>query len=169
MLKDKTDVRTSPEVKDLLYKPVSTCEMSLLWNKPLKRLHIYLNCKNYKFGQPGFVRPSLQYFGALDSSQRPRPLQNLSKSLYSNHLNTQHLKSKYLTLGHFFCPVFKWSDHMIRWTIMNHFCPVIRPPFENQTIWHPDTFVPFKYKTCLVFRWLLYYISVFQRFEFRDY
>ena len=62
---------------------------------------------------------------------------------YSNYLNTKHLKSKHMTFRTLFCPVFKWSDHMISRTIKKldiltinrKFCPVFWPPFENQTIW----------------------------------
>ena len=36
------------------------------------------------------------------------------------------------------------------------FSPVFRPPFECQTIWQPDTNLPFEYRTSLVFRCLLY-------------
>ena len=38
---------------------------------------------------------------------------------YSNHLNIKHLKSKHLTFQTLFCLVFKLSDHMIRWAILN--------------------------------------------------
>ena len=36
---------------------------------------------------------------------------------YSDHLNTEHTKSKRLTFRTIFSPVFKWSDLVIRWTI----------------------------------------------------
>ena len=51
---------------------------------------------------------------------------------------------------------------MIRWTnwipdILDHktdiFGPVFRPPLENWTIQQPDMLGPFKYQTCLVFRY----------------
>ena len=50
----------------------------------------------------------------------------------ANHLNTGHFhKQAFLSL-------------------------VFRPPFEYQTIWQPNTNLPFEYQTRLVFRWLLY-------------
>ena len=36
---------------------------------------------------------------------------------YSNHLNTEHLKSEHVTFWTLFCLVFKWSDHLISRTI----------------------------------------------------
>ena len=42
------------------------------------------------------------------------------------------------------------------------FCPVFRPPFKNQTIRQSDTFEPFVYQTCPLFRWLLYLIQKWQ-------
>ena len=52
---------------------------------------------------------------------------------YSSHLNTKHLKFDFLDT---FCPVFKWSDHMIRWTIqipniLDHHLK--SGPFDNWT------------------------------------
>ena len=84
---------------------------------------------------------------------------------YSNHLNTEHLKSEHLTLQTLFCLVFKWFDRKTRRTIWIHdildhktdiFCPVFRPPFKIRSIWQPDMFGPFKCQTCQVFRRLLY-------------
>ena len=73
----------------------------------------------------------------------------VQRKLYSNHLNTKHLKSEHLTFQTLFCPVFNWFDHLIRQTIWipdildyktDIFGPVSRPPFEIWAIWQPDTF-----------------------------
>ena len=47
-----------------------------------------------------------------------------------------------------------WNQNI--WLSGHFFGPVFRPPFENETTWRPDKFVPFEYQTCPVFRWLLY-------------
>ena len=79
----------------------------------------------------------------------------------SNHLNTQHLKSKIHLFVQFSNGLIMWLGRTIQKAdIFNHekdiFCPVLRPPFKNQTIRQPGMFGPFKYQTCLVFSWLLY-------------
>ena len=62
---------------------------------------------------------------------------------HSNHLNTKHQKYEHLTFPTLFCPVFKWSNQVMRGTfqkldIFDHeteiFCPVFRLPYKNQTI-----------------------------------
>ena len=56
-----------------------------------------------------------------------------------------------------------WIPYILDYTT-DICCPVLRPPFENQTIWQPDMFGPFKYQisivqwgsenwTCPVFEW----------------
>ena len=70
----------------------------------------------------------------------------VAEVICSNHLNTEHLKSEYLTFRTLFCAAFKWSDVVIRQTVCKPdiFCPVFRPPFKNQTIWQPGMFGPFE-------------------------
>ena len=86
---------------------------------------------------------------------------NCSVDEYSNHLNTEHLKSKHLTFQTLFCTVFKWSDHVIRLNIWilnildrkTHFFvwfsdhPAKSRPFDNRThldhmntrlVWYSD-------------------------------
>ena len=80
---------------------------------------------------------------------------------YINHLNTEHLKYEHLTFRHFFV----WfSNGLINWigrskeylTFFYH-KTYIFVTFSIQTIWQPDRFGLFKYWTCLVFRWLLFF------------
>ena len=73
--------------------------------------------------------------------------------VYSNHLNTVHLKSEHSNFQTVFCPVFKWSEHVIRRTIWipdildentDLFCLVFTPnlkfgPFSNLTLDHLNT------------------------------
>ena len=67
------------------------------------------------------------------------------------HLNNQNPNIQ--LFGHFYL-VFKWSVYFIRPTIkildiLHHktdiFCPVLRPPFEKQTIQQLEMFGPFEY------------------------
>ena len=96
--------------------------------------------------------------------------------IYSNHLNTKHLKSNSWLSDNFF-PVFKWSDHVIRKTIQkNHRLLIIKQTFWSSfqtTIrkpdhWQPNTFwiiwipdlsgiqmVTVHYISCTVSNWKL--------------
>ena len=87
---------------------------------------------------------------------------------YSDHLITEHLKSEHLTFWTLFCPVFRWSDHMIRRTIwrldfFDHKTDIFWSGIQT-TIWKPNHLTPdmfgrLEYQTCPVFRWLMYWTS----------
>ena len=80
---------------------------------------------------------------------------------YRNHPNTGHPNTGFIWIKDFLvsgiqmafwylkCPVFEWFGSTDT-----------KMPFENRTICKPDNFWPFEYRTCPVFRWLLFISSV---------
>ena len=78
-----------------------------------------------------------------------------SRSEYSNHLNTEHPKSKHSTFGTFFV---RFLSGLIKrpfkyWTFQPQ---NIFLSSSQTTICKQDMFGPLQYQTCQVFRWLVY-------------
>ena len=71
------------------------------------------------------------------------------------HPNTWHTKCV-----SFSCDKVTWLGLPLEYKnflIINRpFSPVFSQPFEYRTIWKLDRSVPFEYRTCALFRWLLY-------------
>ena len=55
------------------------------------------------------------------------------------------------------CKLIRYKTAQLIWACCERV--IARDIIENQTIWQPDTFRPFRYQTFPVFRWLLYFIS----------
>ena len=95
--------------------------------------------------------------------------QDFRKVKYSSYLNTGHPNTGFIwipdTLGvwHSNGKVMwlGWLfEYQTFWTIRGFLSPYFSPPFKYQTIWQPDTNLPFEYQTSPVNRWLLYTKSV---------